>query len=110
MNAFIDIMEKVTTKDSAGFATPSYNIVASVRAYKEERNGGNRRWEQWTNMAAFSSVTAMFRFRVIPNLKITSKHFISDGENIYNIINAEDVRGRGMYVEVLAETVEGSIM
>lgn len=108
MTAFIDILEKVTTKDAAGFANSSYNTVASVRAYREERNT-SAKWERIIGGAVFANVSVMYRFRTVPNLTVTAKHFVSEGGNIYNIVNAEDVRGRGMYVEVLAETAEGSV-
>ena len=51
----------------------------------------------------------MFRFRKIPGLTVTTSHFISEADGRYNIINAEDVRGRGMYIEVLAEKLEGTV-
>jgi len=69
INCFIDIQDKVTAKDSASFSTPSYNTVASVRAYREKRHGS----ERWANMAAFSTASALFRFRKIPTLDVTTK-------------------------------------
>jgi len=33
---------------------------------------------------------------------------ITDADGRYNIVNVDDVRGRGMYVEVLAEEVKPS--
>jgi len=33
MNTFIDVIERVTIKDSEGFSTEIDNIVASIRAY-----------------------------------------------------------------------------
>ena len=46
-----------------------------------------------------------FRFRTLPDLKVTTEHFIlCDGER-FNIISVEDVKGRGMYTEVLARKV-----
>jgi len=109
MNTSIDIQEKVTGKDSAGFAVTAYNVLASVKAYREERHG-NKRWERWANMAAFSSATALFRFRKIPGLEVTAKHFISDGADIYNIVSApEDIRGRGMYIEALVERISPTV-
>jgi len=92
------------TKDSAGFAIQNDEPLASVRAYKEMRYGN----ESWRNRAAFSTSNALFRFRKIPELEVTAAmDIICDGER-YNIISVEDVRGRGMYIEVLAEKIEPS--
>jgi SPP1 family predicted phage head-tail adaptor len=104
MNALIDIISTAPVKDADGFVTRGDTVLASVRAYKEDRHGS----ERWANMAAFSEATAMFRFRKIPNLNAdTTLCIICDGQR-YNIVSCEDVRGRGMYVEVLAQEVKPS--
>jgi hypothetical protein len=54
-------------------------------------------------MAAFSTANSLFRFRKIPGVDIVSSLYIVSNAGRYNIISAEDVRGRGMYWEVLAE-------
>ena len=101
MNAFIDIITTKPTKDSEGFISAGDYILASVRAYKEERHGS----EKWANMAAFSTATAIFRFRKISGLTVDTGMFITDKTGRYRIVSAEDVRGRGMYVEALAEKI-----
>ena len=108
MNTLIDIISTDPVKDAEGFVTKGDNILASVKAYREVRNT-TAKWERIIGNAAFSSVTAMFRFRKIPGLTVTTSHFISEADGRYNIISAEDVRGRGMYVEVLAEKLEGTV-
>ena len=108
MSTPINIISTDPVKDAEGFVTKGDNIIASVKAYKEVRNT-TAKWERIIGNAAFSSVTAMFRFRKIPGLTVTTSHFISEGDGRYNIINAEDVRGRGMYIEVLAEKLEGTV-
>lgn len=109
MNTPINIITTKPAKDAEGFVTKGDRVLASVRAYKEVRNT-SAKWERIIGNAAFLSVTAMFRFRKIPGLIVTTSHFLSDGEGRYNIISAEDVRGRGMYIEVLAEKTEGTVM
>jgi len=104
MNAFIDIIEKVTTKDPEGFRTEVDNIVASVRAYREGRHGN----EKWANRAAFSEATDLFRFRRIPVLTITTAMVIVSKDSRFEITSIEDVKGRGMYIEVLAKEVISS--
>ena len=108
MSTPINIISTDPIKDAEGFVTIGDNIIASVKAYKEVRNT-TAKWERIIGNAAFSSVTAMFRFRKIPGLTVTTSHFISETDGRYNIINAEDVRGRGMYIEVLAEKLEGTV-
>jgi UDP-2,3-diacylglucosamine pyrophosphatase LpxH len=105
MNTFIDIISTEPAKDAEGFVVHGDNILASVRAYKEDRHGN----EKWANMAAFSTATALFRFRKIPGAVIDSSLFITCEDSRYRIVSAEDVRGRGMYVEVLAEKLEGTV-
>ena len=108
MNIPIDIISTEPVKDAEGFVTTGDHIIASVKAYKEVRNT-TAKWERIIGNAAFSSVTVLFRFRKIPDLTVTTSHFLSDSEGRYNIVSAEDVRGRGMYVEVLAEKLEGAV-
>jgi hypothetical protein len=109
MNVSVDIIAAEPFKDAEGFVTRSDRVLASVRAFKEVRNT-SARWERIAGNAAFASVTALFRFRKIPGLKVKVTHFISDSEGRYNILSAEDVRGRGLYVEVLAEKQEGTLI
>ncbi len=105
MNTFIDIVSTTPTKDAEGFATTGDTILASVRAYKEDRHGG----ERWMNMAAFSTASSLFRFRKIPGMEVTAEMLITCDDGRYRILSAEDVRGRGMYIEVLAERLEPSV-
>ena len=99
MNGFADIVETRQVKDSEGFTHSENEVLASVRVYREGRHGSQR----WANLAAFSEATDLFRFRCIPELTITTDHFlICDGER-FNIISVENVKGRGMYIEVLAK-------
>lgn len=101
INTFIDIIEKVTTKDPEGFRTEVDNIIASVRAYREGRHGN----EKWANRALFSEATDLFRFRRIPNVSITTAMVVVNKEGRFEITSVEDVKGRGLYMEVLAKEV-----
>lgn len=99
MTTFIEIIETQKIKDESGFITTQDVILASVRAYKELRHG-NR---MWTNRAAFSKATALFRFRKISNLEIKLSHYIVCDTGRYRILSVEDVKNRGMYTEVLCD-------
>lgn len=105
MNTFIDIITTAPVKDADGFVTQGDHVIASIRAYKEDRHGN----ERWANMAVFSEATALFRFRKIPGTEVTTSLFVVCGDGRYRIVSAENVRGRGMYVEVLAEKQEGTV-
>jgi len=101
MNTFIDIIERIAIKDAEGFRTEVDNIVASVRAYREGRHGN----EKWANRASFSEATDLFRFRCIPGITITASMVIIHSDKRFEITSVEDVKGRGMYTEVLTKEV-----
>ena len=101
MTERILIISTAPVKDAEGFSTKGKNILAAVRAYKEERHGNTA----WKNRAAFSTATALFRFRAIPKLAVTTAMTILCGSDYYKILSVEDVKGRGMYIEVLTERV-----
>ena len=104
MNTLISIAREVVTKDAEGFATKTDQILFSLFAYREGRHGS----QKWVNRAAFSEATDLFRFRAIPGLTVTTEHVIlCDGER-YEITSVEDVKGRGMYIEALAERIEAA--
>ena len=102
MNSFIDIISIENVIDEEGFSEKIENVVASVRAYKEDRHGT----QKWANMAAFSEATTLFRFRKIPDVNITTKLYILHEGIRYDIVSVENVRDRGMYIEVMAKKVE----
>ena len=105
MNTFIDIVETRKVKDSEGFTSTEDVVLASVRAYREGRHGS----ERWANLAAFSEATDLFRFRVIPGLVLTTSMFLVCEDGHFDITSVEDVKGRGMYIEVLAKKVVSSV-
>ena len=104
MNTFIDIIEKTTIKDSDGFSTETDNIIASVRAYQEGRHGS----EKWANRATFSEATELFRFRFIPDITVTSSMVLVCYGGRFEVTSVENVKGRGMYLEILAKEVKPS--
>ena len=104
MRTPIQLILTENVKDSEGFSSPQDTVVAEVRAYHEARHGS----ERWANRAAFSEATDLFRFRCIPGVKITTAMMIRCGDTRFNITSVEDVKGRGMYLEVLAKEVTAS--
>ena len=101
MNGFADIIITKRIKDSEGFTTTADEILASVRVYREGRHGS----ERWANLAAFSEATDLFRFRCIPGLTVTTDLILVCEDGRFEITSVEDVKGRGMYTEVLAKKV-----
>ena len=101
MNVNISIAEETIVKDAEGFATKTDTILASLHAYREGRHGS----QKWVNRAAFSEATDLFRFRVIPGLTVTTANVILSGDDRFEIASVEDVKGRGIYLEVLAKKV-----
>lgn len=104
MNRMAEIVEKRRVKDAEGFTSEQEVTLASLRVYREGRHGS----ERWANLAAFSEATDLFRFRRIPDLTVNTSHtIVCDGER-FEIVSVEDVKGRGMYTEVLAKKVVSS--
>ena len=101
INTRISVVEEMIAKDAEGFATKTDTVLATVHAYREGRHGS----QKWVNRAAFSEATDLFRFRVIPGLIICAAHVILCGDARFSITSVEDVKGRGMYIEVLAKKV-----
>ena len=104
MNTIIDLIEKRTVRDSEGFSTETDIVLASVRAYREGQHGN----EKWANRAQFSEATDLFRFRCIPSVTVTTAMVIVNGDGRFEITSVEDVKGRGMYIQVLAKEVKPS--
>ena len=104
LNTFIELVETRVEKDMEGFKTETEVILATVRAYREGRHGS----ERWANRASFTDATDLFRFRCIPQLEITTAMRLRCGDQTFEITSVEDVKGRGMYVEVLAKEVKAS--
>lgn len=104
MNKPAKLCEKTFVTDSEGFSAQRVAILADIRVFVEGRHGS----ERWANLAAFSEATELFRFRKIPNVKVTTKQYIIFEDEEYDILSVEDVQGRSMYIEVLAKKAVAS--
>ena len=104
MNGFAVIKQLLLDKDDEGFNKETENIIAATRCYREGRHGSKR----WANLASFTDATDLFRFRVIPNITITADYVLDYEGERFEILSVENVKGRGMYLEVLARKIEGS--
>ena len=101
MNTFIDIIEKRHETDDEGFSAEYDVVLARVRAYREGRHGS----EKWANRAAFSAATDLFRIRSIPGTQLRTDMVILCGDERFEITSVENIKGRGMYIEILAKEV-----
>ena len=104
MNGFAELIATKNVKDSEGFSTTVDEVLASIRVYREGRHGN----EKWANRAQFSEATDLFRFRYIPGVTVTTAMTIVNNGGRFEITSVEDVKGRGMYIEVLAKEVKPS--
>ena len=101
MNGFAELVRVHKRKDADGFVTDSEETVANFRAYREGRHGSVR----WANLAAFSEATDLFRFRRIPDVDVSTEYVLVYGGERFEIKSVEDVKGRGLYTEVLAKRI-----
>ena len=104
MNKKAKIIRVINSKDTEGFSIETEEVIAEIRCYKEGRHGS----ERWANLASFSEATDSFRFRKIPGVKVTEELFIIFEEEKYDILSVENIRGRGIYLEVLAKVHRSS--
>ena len=99
---FIELFRVESGTDSEGFPTERDEMLASIRAYREDRYGS----EAWKNRSLFSKATTLFRIRVIPGIKLDTRCVVVTEDGRYNILSVEDIRHKGLYWEILAEKVD----
>lgn len=103
MNVPMTVSSKVLTKDGEGFAAETLAEVLTTRGYREGRHGN----EAWRNRASFTDATDLFIFRK-PAIEIKTDMVIVCGGGKFEIVSIENVKGRGMYLSVLAREVKQS--
>lgn len=104
MNKKAMLCERQKQIDSDGFRRANFRVLYEIRVFVEEKHGS----ERWANLAKFFEATDIFRFRVIPNFNVTTSHFILFNGQEYNILSVENIKGKSMYLEVLAKRVVAS--
>ena len=101
MRSTLSIIQKTYSTDDEGFQNTTETVIKTVRCYHERRHGSVR----WANLAAFSEATDRFVFRFISDLDVTTDFiFECDGDRFIPL-SVENVQGRGMYYEALAQKV-----
>ena len=101
MNKSAQIAQKAIRLDGEGFQTGRTTTLAFVHVYREGRHGSVR----WANLVAFSEATDLFRLRVIPDVTVEPGMLVIMGTERFEILSVEDIKGRGMYLELLAKKV-----
>ena len=99
MNRIAQILTVTQEKDVDGFISTSEAVLAKVRIYREGRHGSVK----WANLAAFSEATDLFRFRTIPKKTVSTDNLLLCDGDRFEILSVENVKGRGMYTEILAK-------
>lgn len=103
MNRFAKIIERTVGKDGEGFKTEQETVIAQLRCYHERRQPTRR----WANLAAFSEATDRFVMRAASALLVKPGYLIECDGARYQILSAENVRDRDMYLEIYAQKVVG---
>ena len=98
LNTPIQILRLRIGRDRDGFPTESDELIACVRARAETRSAA----ERWSSNAVLREASALFTFRHIPHIDITTDMVIVCGAERYNIVSVENVRGRNLYTQVAA--------
>ena len=104
MNKKIYISALENTTDQDGFTNQQFKRLKETRAIVEEKYLN----EKWSNYAAFADAEILFQLRAIPNFTVELEHYVEYQGLVYNIINVENVKGRNMYIEILAKRCDAS--
>jgi head-tail adaptor len=108
MRNFMELVLPKVTTDAEGFGETEYEVIARIRAAKEDR----RDWrtnEETISGATFSTERTKIQFRRISGVTVTTGHaLIYNGEH-YRIVAVDNDSGRGLYVFVLAEKQVASV-
>ena len=104
MNTRISIYTKINGTDNEGFNNEVEVWLGEIQAYREGRHGT----EKWANRASFTDATDLFRIRKVPDFTPTTDMLIEYKGEMFEITSVEDVKGRGMYIEILARQVKPS--
>lgn len=89
-------------RDSDGYASELDTVVATIRAYREDKSNTLK----WTNSAVMEGIDAMFTFRKIPGVTVKPKMIISNRGDKFLVTSAELLRG---YVKVMASALGDSV-
>ena len=108
MRHFMELVIPKFENDDEGFGVKSYEVLARIRAAKEDR----RDWrtnEDAINQATFATERTKIQFRRVSGVTVTPAHGLIFNGFYYRIVAVDNDSGRGLYVFVLAEKQVPSI-
>ena len=100
MNSFIDIISAEPVKDADGFVNHGDTVLASVRAYFEQKNST----EKWRNMSQSSEVAIGFRAK-----KSNGKYRYFWLYRVVFGIPATNLQTKGDSITFSTPTIEGTV-
>ena len=100
MRTPITVQSKTVTTDTEGFPTSTPAKVLDTYAYREQRQAT----EVWRNRAEYTDATDMFVIRK-PAAAIKTDMVIVCGDETFEIRAVDSIKGRGMYLQILAREV-----
>lgn len=104
LNKRVEVYKKEITSDLEGFTRKNKVSLGFTRMSREGRHGS----QMWANYATFSEATDLFKCRRDPNIEITTSCFLLVDGVEYDILSVENVKGKGLYLEILAKRTEAS--
>lgn len=97
MREQISIKSRVIVIDAEGFQTEVLTEVLSTRAEWESQHATT----VWKNRASFTDATDCFYIRK-PAVEIKDDMVIECGAETFEITSVDEIKGRGLWLEILA--------
>ena len=101
----LTILQKVRTQDSDGFTSQTENAVAAVPCYHERRDASTR----WEHLTTFTEVTDLFQIKRLPDVELSRSYVLESGGDRFEILYIEPIKGRDVFLQILARCVSGTV-
>jgi len=101
----VTILQKVRTKDAEGFTSQTLNVVSTVRCYHEGREGKLLQ----ANLATFTEATDLFQIAKPADFTLSRAYVLECGGKRYEILSVDPLKGRDLYLQVIAKSIEGAV-
>jgi head-tail adaptor len=104
MQTQVAVVRREYVLDAEGFSVSQSIPVMEAKAEVELKKAN----EFWANLAAWSEVDAIFRIRRKPGVEIDSSMLLIAPDGEYNVTSVDSIKGRGMYIEIMAKRISPS--
>ncbi|MBQ3265066.1 MAG: head-tail adaptor protein [Ruminococcus sp.] len=101
----LTILQKVKKQDDDGFTSQTETAVATVPCYHERRDASTR----WDHLTTFAEVTDLFQIKKLPEVELSRSYLIEHGGDRFEILYIEPIKGRGVYLQILARCISGAV-